>query len=120
MNVLNVNYAISFSRFRHQIWLLFGKRECSLLGNCLFFPFLQVISCLDIVFCLNKGPFLGLSLWLVGLSKLIEPLGKRCLLLVINEVDPFHEESIARVAIPANAHQGLVSVSLAAEGLGYD
>ena len=91
-----------------------------MLGSRLGFSFLKLFSCLLIVFCLSKGPFLSLSLWLVGLSKLIEPLVKLCLLLGINEVEPFNDESIARVTVSANAHQGLVSVSLAAEGLGYD
>ena len=54
----------------------------------------------------------------MSLREAEEPLGEGCSQLLIDQGKALHTEPPARIAVAADAHQALVSVALAAEGLG--
>ena len=55
---------------------------------------------------------------LMSLREAEEPLDEGCSQLLIDQGKALHTEPPAGIAVAADAHQALVSVALAAEGLG--
>ena len=111
-------HSVYFRVNRHSTLLLDFNALLLLLSPLLLKLLLYFNGCLLVGLAVGVGTSSIGFPRLMSLRKAEEPLGEGCSQLLIDQGKALHTEPPARIAVAANAHQALVSVALAAEGLG--